>query len=465
MASIPKVVTNMKPRSVGVVNSILQELEGVGAPQASNTLESIKSIGNYINSYQPRYNQFYSTLVNRIILSIIVSKMYENPWKMFKKGMLDASGETIEEIFNRLPEVHEYNNGDNTNSVLAALFGKSVDAPLVAYHQINFTKYYDTSIDKKMSAMAFNSLDGLESLIQDKIRQLYAAMSYDEYWMMRFTLAQAALDGKITPITISDPTASESNAKAAVKKIRSLSNNMVFKSAQYTMAGVLTETNKEDQIVICDTDVDASIGVDVLAVCFNKSEVDYSASRILCDKFTDEAVARLNTLLNIPEGSTCLSSDDITALNTIYMYVVDKDFLMIYDKLIEVTEQPNPLNFQIKYFLHHWASFSASPFKQAAMLTSTVSAVSAVSVTPSTADAAVGSSLVFTASVTKTGFVSDAVIWSVTGGAAGKGTKISSDGVLTIGAAETAQTLTVKATSAVDSSVYGTAVVTLVAST
>lgn len=464
MASIPKTVTNMRPRSVGVINSVLQELEGVGAPQAKDTLESIKSIGNYINSFQPRYNQFWSTLVNRIILSIIASKMYENPWKIFKKGLLDASGETIEEIFNRLPDVKEYNNGDNTNSVLAALFGKNADAPLVAYHEINFTKYYDTSIDRKMAAMAFNTIDGLENVIQDKIRQLYAAMSYDEYWMMRFTLAQAALDGKITPIQISDPESSEANAKAAVKKIRALSNNMTFKSDQYTMAGVLTETNKEDQVVICDTDVDATLGVDVLAVCFNKSEVDYSNSRILCDKFTSGCVERLNQLLNIPEGSTCLSADDITALNTIKLYVVDKDFLMIYDKLIEMTEQYNPLNFQIKYFLHHWASFSASPFKQAAMLTTTASAVSAVSVTPSTPDAAVGTSLAFTAAVTKTGFVSDAVIWTVTGGAAGKGTKISSDGILTIGAGETASTLTVKATSAVNSSVYGTATVTIVAS-
>lgn len=86
--------------------------------------------------------------------------------------------------------------------------------------------------------------------------------------------------------------------------------------------------------------------------------------------------------------------------------------------------------------------------------------VSTVTVTPDSATVDTGKTKAFAATVAGTGDVSQAVAWTVTGGAKA-GTIISSSGVLSVDAAETAQSLTVTATSAQDTGVAGTATVTV----
>jgi hypothetical protein len=85
--------------------------------------------------------------------------------------------------------------------------------------------------------------------------------------------------------------------------------------------------------------------------------------------------------------------------------------------------------------------------------------VSAVTVSPATANVAKGKTLQFTAAVTGTNSPAQTVTWSVSGGAAG--TAISTGGLLTVAAGETATTLTVTATSTVDTGKFGTATVTV----
>ena len=94
-----------------------------------------------------------------------------------------------------------------------------------------------------------------------------------------------------------------------------------------------------------------------------------------------------------------------------------------------------------------------------------VSPVTGVTVTPETASVAVGKMQQFTAEVKGTdwetgGPVSQDVTWTVTG-SSNSGTSISEDGLLTMAADETATTLTIKATSAQDSTKSGTATVTV----
>jgi len=88
------------------------------------------------------------------------------------------------------------------------------------------------------------------------------------------------------------------------------------------------------------------------------------------------------------------------------------------------------------------------------------SGITDVTVTPATADVQKGSTRTFTAAVTGTGTPAQTVTWSVTGNTDAD-TKISSAGVLTVAAGETATTLTVKATSTVDTGKSGTATVTV----
>lgn len=463
MATKPT-VRNLNATSVGIINWVLAEESGylAGAPLAKDTVQSIKQVGEFINAYQPRQNQFLSALVNRIALVIVASKAYKNPWSFTKRGTIDA-GETIEEIYVNLAKVENFDPGNTTNALLADLFGKRKPDVQAAFHQMNYQKKYPVTVSQDQLVTAFTSMEGVANLIEYIVQSLYTAFEYDEFLMLKYMLYRLALDGKIKATTIA-ALSSEANAKAAVKAVKSISNEMTFMKTKYNMAGVYTHTPKEDQMVIIDTDVDATLDVDVLASAFNIDKVKFEGQRILVDSFGDEEIERLDDLLDIDEGYHCFTSDELTAIGTIKMLIIDRDFLMEYDKLVKMTEMPLPSSLEWQYFLHHWAVFSASPFKNAALLTTATSAISSVTVSPATADAAVGTSLAFTATVAATGFIDSTVAWTVTG-AAKDGTKIGRDGILTIAADETAESLTVKATSVADATKYGTAVVTLVAST
>ena len=85
--------------------------------------------------------------------------------------------------------------------------------------------------------------------------------------------------------------------------------------------------------------------------------------------------------------------------------------------------------------------------------------VTGVTVAPSAVDVVKGGTQTFTATVTGTGSPATTVTWTVTGGITG--TSIDSAGVLTVAEGETAATLTVKATSTVDTTKSGTATVTV----
>ena len=86
--------------------------------------------------------------------------------------------------------------------------------------------------------------------------------------------------------------------------------------------------------------------------------------------------------------------------------------------------------------------------------------VTAVNVTPATATVQKGSTQQFSATVTGTGNPPAGVNWTITG-ANNAGTTISSAGLLSIAAAETATSITVKATSTFDNTKFGTATVTV----
>jgi formylglycine-generating enzyme required for sulfatase activity len=94
-----------------------------------------------------------------------------------------------------------------------------------------------------------------------------------------------------------------------------------------------------------------------------------------------------------------------------------------------------------------------------AAVTITSPAVSAVTVSPGTVGVTKGGTRTFTATVAGTGNPAQTVTWTLSGG--GAGTTISSAGVLTVAANETATSLTVTATSTVDTTKSGTAAVTV----
>jgi phage-related minor tail protein len=109
MPTIPKIVT-LTNSSVDILNAIRNDATQNYkdyVPTATADAESIKAIGTIIMDNPQLQNTFLNTLVNRIGRVMVTSKMYSNPLKSFKKGLLEF-GETIEEIFVNIAKPYQY---------------------------------------------------------------------------------------------------------------------------------------------------------------------------------------------------------------------------------------------------------------------------------------------------------------------------------------------------------------------
>lgn len=422
-------------------------------PIASPNTDSIRSIGQIIMDYQPFKNEFLNALINRIARVLITSKMYDNPWASFKKGLLEY-GETVEEIFVNLAHPKDY----DPEVAETQIFKREIPDVMSAFHVMNYKKFYKVTIQNDELRTAFLSWNGITDLITRIIDSLYAGANYDEFITMKYLVAKMALNGNISAKVIPDVTAA--NAKSIVSTIKGISNTWEFMSSAYNMAGVKTYTNKRDQFILMNAAFDATIDVEVLASAFNLSKAEFMGNRVLVDSFADQDVARLSELFANDPTYTPFTDDELAKLETIPAIMIDRDWFMIFDNFYNFTQQYNGEGLYWNYWYHTWKTFSASPFANAIMFTTSTNSVTAVSVAPAAATMSPGSTLTFEPSVTGTGFFSSKVNWSVSGNVS-ENTTINSMGMLAVGKDETVKTLTVTATSEMDSTKSGTATVTV----
>lgn len=455
--------------SPDLLNSMLKAGDFPGAPIATETTESLQQIGEYINAFQPRQNMFLSVLVNRIALAIITSKSYQNPWKFIKRGILET-GETIEEIFVNLAKVENFLTGDGTDETLKDLFGTRKPDVRVAFHNMNFMKKYPVSVSEDQLKTAFTSWGQITNLIEYIIQSLYTAFEYDEFITIKYMVYRLALDGKIHAITIPDMT-TQANLKSITKTIKQTANDMTFMKSKYNMAHVMTHTQKEDQMLLKQTDFDAAMDVDVLANAFNLDKVTFAGNQMLIDSLGTDELNRLDELFAEDANYKRFTSEELQKINSIKAYQIDRDFLMEYDNLIKIVDQYIPNKLSWNYFLHHWATFSASPFKNAVMYTTETNEVTALTVTPTEATVTAGSTIQIAADLTLTGFPDTSVIYEVSGNTSTK-TYVSGSGLLVIGDDEegtvfdeshpTVKGVTVKVTSVANPEATASAKITVV---
>lgn len=470
MPSIPE-KKNLTASAADVVNSIRSEVGGTFAdqvPAAINegqvlsdgtvatremALGTLRQIGDVITTFQPLANAFLSALVNRIGRVIINSKMYSNPWAGFKRGLLEY-GETIEELFVNIVQAQDFDPETAENEV----FKRKIPDVRSAFHTMNYQKFYKTTVSNDQLRQAFLSFEGISDLIGKITEALYTSANYDEYLVMKYMLCYAMEHGAFHPVTIAQPTATNSNS--VVTTLKATSEKLQFLSADYNQAGVYNHTPKGDQYFIMTADFSSIVDVETLARAFNIDKVTLMGHTVIIDQFTftTTETARLQELLGT----------QYTALTTslfadVPCVCVDRDFFMIFDNFQNMTEQYNGEGLYWNYWLHQWKTFSTSPFANAVIFTDETPAVSAVAVTPSALTMGKGTSTQFTATVTNAGFASTGVTWSILGQQSAN-TRIDGQGRLYIAQDESATKITVKATSVFDTGKSNSATVTVSAS-
>ena len=400
-------------------------------------VSQLREIGTIIMDMPALQNQFLSALINRIGRVLISTRMYENPWSRFKKGMLDY-GETVEEIFTNIAKPFEFEGSHTTPTTQ---FKKHMPDVRAAFHVMNYQKYYPVTIEQQKLKMAFLSADGVSNLIGDIVNSIYTAANYDEFLTMKYLLAKTILNGRMYPIEVAE--ANAANAKDIVTTVKANSNILEFPSDKYNPAHVFQHTPKSEQIIFINANFDAVVDVNVLASAFNMDKAQFMGQRVLIDSFGSLDRDRLALLFADDPNYVPLTDAEIAALDKVPMAVVGEKFFMVFDNLNEFTESYNGELLYWNYFYHQWKTFSSSPFENALVYVPTTPTVSSVEVTPDTANAKAGSSLQLTVDVATTGFAPKTVTYE----SDTEGVEITEGGVVQIGEDVSGTvTITVKST-------------------
>lgn len=418
-------------------------------PIATPNTESLREIGTIIMDSPNLQNEFLNALVNRIGRVIVTSKLYDNPLKMFKKGILEF-GETIEEIFVNIAKPFQYDTSTSEQTV----FKREMPDVRSSFHIMNYQKYYKVTIQNEQLRQAFLSWDGITNLIAKITESMYTSANYDEFQVIKYLLAKHIINGTMHTETILDNLALEKKVSA----IKAISNKFTFPRSDYNLAGVVNQTLKDNQYILVNADFEAEMSVEVLATAFNMNKAEFIGHEVLVDGFGDIDIDRLNKLFEGDNTYTELSQDELDALNKIPAVLVDENFFMIFDNLIKFTEIYNGEGLYWNYWLHTWKTFSVSPFANNTVFVPAIPTVTDVTVSPSTLTLNKNSSFTFTANVTTTNFASKEVDWTVDSDNA----TISKSGMVTIlDSAKTGNKITVTATSVYDNDKKGESTITI----
>lgn len=458
MATKPKVKT-LTNSSVDVLNAIRNEATinyQNKVPIATADADSIRTIGAVIMDAVALQNEFLSALVNRIGRVVVSSRLFDNPLKMFKKGILEY-GEVVEDIFVNIAKPFTF----DPKTAESEVFKREIPDVKSTFYVMNYQKFYKTTVSADQLRQAFLSWEGVIDLIGRIVDSMYSGANYDEWLTIKYMIARKMLNGEIASVTIATP--SEATAKTIGTRVRGLSNDFEFPKTTYNTAKVLNKSDKNDQYLIMTSEFDAFIDVNLLSAAFNMDKAEFLGHRLMIDgfDFSDDEIARLGEVF---AGNTTykeIGTTDNAKLKKVQAILIDKDFLMIFDNMMKFTEVYNGQGLYWNEFLHRWVTFASSPFANAAMLQTGTPEVTSVTVSPTTATAKQGAAYVqtiqLTAKVETTDFAPQTVNWT----SDTDGVTISAAGLVTIPANTKAPSVFITATSVFDNSKTGTCTITL----
>lgn len=317
----------------------------------SATKDNIQVIKNILfnDSYQPMLNEFVNNLINRIGLTIIRNKSYNNPLAIFKKGSVPL-GTDIQDIYENPAEAEQY---EYSNTAMAKLLTITDPDTHVAYYRRNRQDLYTKTIAREGLQGAFVSWEEFENYIAGITNSLYSGNYIDEFKYTKQLVDGAYDSGKIIQKQVTLPT-SEATSKAFLKEVRALYDNMTFPSTEYNAyskfsgaKGTITTWTDADRIcLIVRADVMAEVDVEALASAFNIDKANFIGRVIKVDKFENDEIL----------GVVC-----------------DESWLQIYDNIFRFDEFYNARTMSWNEYLHAWGTFAICPFANAVALVTTAS--------------------------------------------------------------------------------------------
>lgn len=310
--------------------------------------DNIQTISNILfnDAYQPMLNEFVTNLINRIALTIIRNKSFNNPLAIFKKGSVPL-GTDIQDIYENPAEAEEY---EYSNTAMAKLLTITDPDTHVAYYRRNRKDLYTKTITREGLQGAFVSWEKFEDYISAITTSLYSGNYISEFNYTKALVDGAYDNGKVIVETVNAVTDATS-AKAFVKKARALYSKLKFPSSNYNAysrfsgaKGNITTWTDEDRIVlIVKSDVMAEVDVEVLAAAFNIDSAKLMGRIVEVDSFENDSIQAV---------------------------ICDEAWLQIYDNILRFDEFYNARVMAWNEYLHAWGTFAICPFANAVVLAS-----------------------------------------------------------------------------------------------
>ena len=400
-------------------------------PAVTNASE-VREIGVTIMSDVRLQNEFLINLINRIGRVNITSKIFQNPLRMFKKGIMEF-GDTVEDIYVNLPEAHEY----DPQAAESQVFAREFPDVRSSYYLCNYEKFYKQTIQRRDIARCFTATDGIASLIEKILAAMDSANSRDEFVVTKYLLAKRILDGYMTfkAVSIGVNDTDKEKADKLLTAIRTNSNQMEFLNTDRNIAGVENFVLKDDQYIIISAASDALIDVNSLAYAFHMDRAEIMGRIVRIDDFGNIDDTAINNLLGA--GHALSAADKAILSNNIFAVIVDSEFFQIYDVYDDIADDiNNPQGIYKNAFLNVARIFAVSPFANNTVIHTGTSSVTSVVVAPASTSAApiacaAGQSVQLTTVVTAT-LASKAVTYTVDETASDVVPEITSGGLVTV---------------------------------
>lgn len=450
----------MAAQGVDIYNSLVEEsalLQSLGMPFVATdaypdgTAHNSQEIGALLYNNITLQNAFIPELLNKIALTLVQSKHWEDPWAMLEKGKLEY-GDIVQEIFVKMAKPHRFNQKQAEETLLKREFPDIA----TAFHQMNYQYFYKQTISNEELRSAFLSWEGLVKFISDIIQSMFTAANYDAYQVKKYMIALAILNGGLATHTVA-PITNKATAEDSVAAARSISTLMGIMSPNYNFMGVPNFAKPEDTVIILNAWAEGRIDVSVLAADFNIDKAEFlTMHRLITSGFGDLDTERLGILFKDEPTYVEISQDDLDELNKIPFAIFDRSFFQIYDKLNLVTNFYNQDGLYWNYDYHVWKILGISPFANCMVFSELEPAVTDVTVSPSAVTISVGQQATLVANVQTTGFASQEVTWA----SDNENVTVAQNGIVKTLAGATG-TANITATSVVDTTKSATAVVTI----
>lgn len=307
------------------------------------TKENINKIGDIISSYPTAKNEFINVLTNQVAKTRFFNKVYENPYKIFNKGILPY-GKSIEGIFVDIIKGKDRTYSNTTSTLTSDLLERQSANVKAEYYSENMRLQYKATISDEDLKSAFRSENGLATMTDMILTAPLSSAEYDQFITIRHMLGH--LNGATETLAVAY------TEKDLMKKIKEHVLKMQFLSNKYNGQGVMTFTKPQDLVCFMNAELLAKIDVELLATAFNTSYTKSPIQILPIDKF--------EKCVTTGSGSTATTtySEDTDTL----CVICDKEAIQIWDTLNSSESFRNPQGLYTNVFFNRWSIATACNF-------------------------------------------------------------------------------------------------------